>query len=415
MENVLLKYMERMGNKKEFKLFLDIITKIPKIKFAVVKISGATIDHNLDLIAQDIAFLNKLNIFPVVIHGAGAELDRRLPHSVKKDGIRVTSKEDMNIVSSIFYQISNDLCDKIVEYGGAAQRVESIFQCERRKEYGFVGEIKSLELNKIEDAVQQNKTPIISPIGICNEGMLNINADTASKEVIKHILPSKVIILTETGGILDENESIISVLNPYKIEQYASISGGMLLKVKEILDILKNHSECSIVITSALNLLKEIFTVKGSGTFIKSYNIYSMNKFDASSKAKTKKLLEDAFDKTVVDRYFEEEFQEIFYEENFDGIAVIKEINGVAYLDKLAVSKYRQETGLGSFLWYELTKKYNKLIWRVDPKNPLNSFYAKKSTGFLKEEEWNVYWINLDRENIFETVDQVMTLPKTVV
>lgn len=415
MKNVLLRYIERMGNEKEFKLFLDIINKIPKAKFAVIKISGATIDNSLDLIAQDIAFLNKLNIYPIIIHGAGAEIDRKLPNSKKKDGIRITSKDDMSVIMSIFNQISLDLCEKINHYGGSAERTEYIFECDQNDEYGYVGDIKGLDVSKIDKIVNQSKTPIISPIGFCGEKLLNINADTAAKEVIKNILPQKVIILTETGGILDESGQIISVLNPHKVENFAKVSDGMLLKVKEILNMLQNHNECAIVITSALNLLKEIFTVRGSGTFIKSYKINSTTEFEDIQKQKVIELLEDAFSKKVASDYFNDGFEEIFYEENFEGVAIIKKVNNVPYLDKLAVVKHRQETGLGSFLWYEITQKHNKLAWRVNPKNPLNAFYAKKSTGFIKSDEWNVYWRNLNRDEIFKTVDKIVDLPKTII
>ena len=88
MKKVILNYLEKTGKKSEFDLFLNIFKSIPKTKFAVIKISGKTLENKIDQIAEDIAYLNKLGIYPIIIHGAGSTLDRKLPQSKKIEGIR---------------------------------------------------------------------------------------------------------------------------------------------------------------------------------------------------------------------------------------------------------------------------------------------------------------------------------------
>jgi acetylglutamate kinase len=168
------------------------------------------------------------------------------------------------------------------------------------------------------------------------------------------------------------------------------------------------------VITSATNLLKEIFTVKGSGTFIKSYIIKDSCSLSDIDVPKLRSLLEDAFDKKLVENYFQSDIMEILYESDYEGVAIIKSIDGIPYLDKFAVAKHRQETGLGSSIWHKLTKKYPKLVLRVTPKNPMNAFYAKQCSGCIKHHNWNVYWINLEKDEILKTVDKVVQLEKTI-
>lgn len=415
MRDFLFEFIKKIGNKKEFNLFLDLFKKVLPTKFAVIKISGATLENHIDLIAQDIAFLNKLEIYPIIVHGAGTELDKQLPNSKKLNGFRITEKEDLGVIEDVFNTIGNKLTEKINSYGGRAEKTDIIFNCDRLKEYGYVGEIKSVENSKIEDIVKENKTAIISPLGICEESILNINADTAAKEVIKSVVPYKIIILTETGGILDEEGNIISFLNPQNLSEMSNITGGMLLKIKEITELIERNDESSVVITSAPNLLKEMFTVKGSGTFIKSYSIKTTADINTIDKEKIKGLLEGSFNKKLEDNFFDMDIIEIIYDKNYEGVAIIKDVDGIPYLDKLAVAKHRQETGLGGCLWSEVVKKYPKLTWRATPQNPFNAFYFKQCTGCMKFSNWNVFWINLKKEEVFGVVKNILNLPTTMI
>ncbi|MBN1639143.1 MAG: hypothetical protein JW866_09255, partial [Ignavibacteriales bacterium] len=269
MNRMLLNFLKKTGKKKEFELFLNILQNVPKNKFAVIKISGQTLENHLDLIAEDIAFLNKANIFPIIVHGAGSSLDRKLKDTKKVNGYRVTSESDMEIIEPTFKKIASNLKNKINIAGGSAQIVNDIFDCDRIEELGQVGKIIKVDEDKINKMIFENKTPIISPIGLFENKNLNINADTAAKELVKSLGVKKFILLTETGGVLDENDEIIPSINISSEDDLSNVSGGMLLKIKELKEFLEHQRDCEIVITSAEYLLMEIFTIKGHGTFIK--------------------------------------------------------------------------------------------------------------------------------------------------
>jgi bifunctional N-acetylglutamate synthase/kinase len=232
--------------------------------------------------------------------------------------------------------------------------------------------------------------------------------------LVKAVSPYKIIILTETGGILDEDGQIVSFLNPQKLGEISNITGGMRLKIEEISELLDFHKEASVVITSAENLLKEMFTVKGSGTFIKAYSICKESDVARLDLGRLKMLLESSFDKKLSEDYFEGQFTQIIYEKNYEGLAILKDLDGIAYLDKLAVAKHRQETGLGGCLWEEVVSNHSKLVWRVHPKNPANAFYFKVCSGCMKFTDWNVFWCNLNQEEILKTTREVLELPKTM-
>ena len=240
MKDVMLKIIEKTGKEQEFEMYLNLFKSLPKLQFAVIKISGQTLEKHMDLIAEDIALLNKLGVFPVVVHGAGTALDKRLPNSKKQDGIRITPAEDMGIIKEVFEEINWQLVSKIKEHGGRAVSVTGVFEAVQMPKYGYVGEIKKVDVKSVKEAVEVGLTPIVSPLGHNGGFFYNINADTAAKELVAAINPKKFILLTETGGILDERGKILPFLNLSPGCDYGPVTGGMLLKIKEIQDLIKD-------------------------------------------------------------------------------------------------------------------------------------------------------------------------------
>jgi len=415
MKEMLVKFLEKAGENSEFNLFHRIYKDLPAGKFAVVKVSGETLEKHLDEIAEDLAFLNKLGICPIVVHGAGSTLDKMLLNSKKVEGVRITTNSEMQVVKSVFNKLSAELVGKIVEKGGKAESIEGVFECEALKGFGCVGKIKNLNLHGIENAIKNGIMPVLNPIGKYGGSEFNINADTAAKELVKAMQPKKFILLTETGGILDKNNKVLPFINLSSKEKFDFVSGGMLQKVKEIKDFLDTGLDCAVVITSAENLLKEIFTVKGSGTLVKSHAILSSQGFNDLNKSKLKALLENAFGKKLAENYFEEEAKGVLCQKDYEGVAIIKEVNGLPYLDKFGVAKHCQGTGLGKSLWEELDKKYNKLVWRAFACNGANSFYDKQCDGFVKKGNWKVYWKGLCEKEIIPSVEAVAEKQATMI
>jgi acetylglutamate kinase len=224
--------MKKAGKNGEFKLFLENYQSTPKIKFAVIKISGKVLEDDLDTIGEDIAALNKVGIYPTIVHGAGSMLDARLPGSYKIDGKRVTSVLDMEIIAQTFEEISCGLESKIREKGGSARVARDVFSCKPDDpKYGQVGKIVRVDVTEIESALDNCATPIVSPVGRYDGGKLNINADTAATELVRSLQPRKYILLTKTCGVLDQDGNIIPYINVSSENGNGNgyIDGGMAL------------------------------------------------------------------------------------------------------------------------------------------------------------------------------------------
>jgi acetylglutamate synthase len=181
--------------------------------------------------------------------------------------------------------------------------------------------------------------------------------------------------------------------------------------------VLREVPELTIQFASAGNLLQELFTVKGRGTYIRAgHEIRSVQSFDELDVDKLHRLLEDGFGRRIVDSYFDQPPHRVFYERNYHGAIVVKQLDGdIYYLDKFVVGPRWQGEGMGAPLWRELTKHYEKIIWRASPANPINRWYLDQAEGFQRTPEWNIYWIGLTPREVGKLIGRVSSIKRTVV
>jgi bifunctional N-acetylglutamate synthase/kinase len=234
--------------------------------------------------------------------------------------------------------------------------------------------------------------------------------------LVKTIKPKKYILLSESGGILDTEGQLLPFLNISQDQEWTHQVGKTFKKeVKAIQGFIKTVPQTAIVVTSTHHLLQEIFTIKGKGTFIKHHQIETTSDATDLSIKRVTKLLEDAFNKQLTPNYFKQSFKTIMYQKDYEGIAIIQDIAGIPYLDKFAVSKIHEGTGLGKSLWNAITKTYPQLIWRSTPQNPFNSFYMRECDGCIKYPDWIIYWRQLPEDKILKIASKIHSKPASFI
>ena len=368
MQDDFLRLLNGLGLDRELKLYLEIFKNTAKHKFAVVKIGSRSITTKIDLVAQDLAFLSKLGLTPVVIHACPAGYNGTL---------------------------SDKLVNLINANGGAAMNAS---------ERVLTKDGSSVNLEELEGICTSDCIPVLS--------CLNVSSDLIAKELVDALEPKKFIMITEESGILDENGKIISHIDLKndleKLIETQIITGRMLEKIKTIKQLLQKHPTTVVEICSAENLLKELFTVRGSGTFIRSGAKFDVkNSFTQVETKKVKTLIENSFGKKLSPTYFETPIECIFVERKYNAVAIIRKIGKVYYLDKFAVAKKSQGNGLGDALWNLITSKYPNFIWRSSTTNTINNWYFKQCDGTQKRGKWIVYWKGLDEHQASDLIDQI--------
>ena len=256
-------------------------------EYIVIKCGGSVlVDQSLfDNFINDISILNKLGFIPVLIHGGGKRISNKLNESGIKsnfiNGLRVTDEKSINIVESVLINFNKEITDALKKNSCDSQAItnkqNNILMVEQEnKELGFVGTPKEINLSIIEQIVKEKKVPVIAPLGLDkNNQVFNINADTAAGAIAKKINARRLIIMSDVEGVLDDKKKLISEINTNRINELIknkTISGGMIPKIKNCLDVASNGVKGVCIIDGRLNhsILFELLSDKGSGTLIRS-------------------------------------------------------------------------------------------------------------------------------------------------
>lgn len=424
---LIIDFLRVTGATHEANRYLKLFQKGEPVRFAVIKIGGRILDTSLDLIAMDLAYLTSLNLYPIIVHGGGPQIDKALQRqgiaSVKIDGQRITTRKQITIIRRTLNKINGDLVERIRAFNGSAKGLtEDIFIAEKHHDVrlGYVGKVKKVHLAPVIRAVKEKKIPIISCIGYDEKGRIyNVNADSAAKALVLSVRPKKYILITEEGGIRDKDWNVISNVN--LCEEYEQLmangilSAGMFHKVREIKHLLDDvRYNLPVQITSSKELLRELFTDKGSGTFVKKGgNVLEYDGYDGVHIDRLKKLLESSFGKKLRNDFFERRVYRTFLDKSYNGAAIVCSVRTLYYLDKFCVRKEAQGEGVAADLWHHLKQQCKSLFWRARPNNPINRWYFEKASGVIKKDEWNFFWYNLTEEECKLAADYVFSLEES--
>ena len=414
----IVRLLSSMAGAKEISQYLKRFSQLDAARFALVKVGGAVLRDDLGALTSSLAFLQDVGLTPIVIHGAGPQLDEELSAAgIQKqtiNGLRVTTPEALAIVRRVFHAQNLKLVEALqAQDTRATSIVSGVFEADYldRDVYGLVGEVKRVDLAPIHASLQAGSIPVIASLGETVGGqILNVNADFAANELVQVLQPYKIVFLTGTGGLLDGNGNVIDSIN-LSTEYDALmaqpwINGGMRVKIeqiKQLLDALPLSS--SVSITRPEELAKELFTHKGSGTLVRrGERVLQASSWNDIDTVRLRDLIESAFGRTLVPDYFERTaLHRAYVSENYRAAVILTEENGLPYLDKFAVLDDAQGEGLGRAVWQLMREAQPRLFWRSRIGNPVNAFYDAEADGSVKQERWRAYWYGLgdiDREGV---------------
>ena len=267
---------------KEVKKYLEKYND----EFIVIKCGGSVlIDPKLfKIFIEDVAVLKKLGFNPIVIHGGGKRINNKLDElNIKSNfinGLRVTDKNTINIVEDVLIEfnkeIVNALNEQSCETKGITSKEYNIITVKPESDkLGFVGTPTHIKTNVLKEIIKVNEVPVLAPLGLDeNNQTFNINADTVAGSIAKELKARRLMIISDVEGVLDNEKKLIPEINSSKanklIEQKI-ISGGMIPKINNCLDVASNGVRGVVIIDGRKNhsLLFELLSDKGSGTLIR--------------------------------------------------------------------------------------------------------------------------------------------------
>ncbi len=266
-------------------------------KTIVIKYGGSamTDDKLKASFAHDIVLLKLVGINPVVVHGGGPQIDDLLKQLGKKgefvQGMRVTDAETMDIVEMVLGgQVNGEIVNLINQHGGRAvgltgkdgglirakkMLVRANGGSDEKIDIGQVGEVDSIDPEIVHQLHTNDFIPVIAPLGVGKKGeTYNINADLVAGKMAEILKAEKLIVLTNTPGVLDKNGNLLTGLTSKKVDELfadGTIHGGMLPKISSALDAVKNGVNTCHIIDGRVDhaLLLEVLTDEGVGTLIR--------------------------------------------------------------------------------------------------------------------------------------------------
>ncbi|WP_174875373.1 acetylglutamate kinase [Vogesella oryzae] len=265
-------------------------------KTIVVKYGGnaMTDDKLKEDFAKDVVLLKLVGLNPVVVHGGGPQINELLERVGKEghfiQGMRVTDSETMDVVEMVLGGLVNkEIVSLINKHGGKAVgitgkdghfiRASKLFlksESDEQIDIGQVGDIEHIDPSLVALLDSNDFIPVVAPIGVGSNGeAYNINADVVAGKLAETLQAEKLVLMTNTPGVLDKQGNLLTGLTAAKVDELfadGTISGGMLPKISSALDAAKSGVNSVHIIDGRVShaLLLEILTDAGVGTMIKA-------------------------------------------------------------------------------------------------------------------------------------------------
>ena len=407
----IVRLLSSMATAKEIAQYLKRFSQLDAKRFAVVKVGGAVLRDDLEALTSSLSFLQQVGLTPIVIHGAGPQLDQELAAAgiVKQtvDGLRVTSPEALAIVRRVFLAQNLKLVEALQQADARATSIVSgVFESEflDAQKYGLVGKVHKVNLAPIEASLRAGSIPVIASLGETAGGqILNINADFAANELVQVLQPYKIVFLTETGGLLDGDARVIDSINLSTEYDHLMaqpwLHSGMRVKIEQIKQLLDRLPlTSSVSITRPAELAKELFTHRGSGTLVRrGEKVATHHAWSELDLPRLRTLIESSFGRALAPDYFERtRLYRAYVSENYRAAVILTSEDAGTYLDKFAVLDEAQGEGLGRAVWQVMREETPALFWRSRRDNPVNAFYMAESDGSIRRGAWQVFWYGID-------------------
>ncbi|CAM1504607.1 Fc.00g021980.m01.CDS01 [Cosmosporella sp. VM-42] len=422
LREIVAQTVSSIGSKRESQQYLKLFTSVSSQKFAVIKVGGAILHSSeyLDELCRSLLFLYELGLYPVIVHGAGPQLNRLLEDAGVEpqfeEGIRVTDAKTLGIARKLFLKENLRLTNRLDELGIATRSISGVFTADYldKEKWQYVGKVTKVNKEAIEKSIEAGYIPILTSMAESEDGhLLNVNADVAAAELARALEPLKVVYLSEKGGLFDGDGEKISQINLDEEFDYLMAQPwcryGTRLKIKEIKELLDTlPRSSSIAIIHPSDLQKELFTDVGGGTLVRRGSRVSQAKSisDFPDIEKLKGVLLsgrvglDA--EAAVQRFIgllkEKQFT-AYYDDAMQCLAIVipkGEDGAAAVLTTLVITKSGWLSNVAENVFTAIKRDYPALVWTVSEEDENLSWFFEKADGSFKKNGSVLFYYGCD-------------------
>jgi len=425
-KETIVKLLYNIGSRKEVEQYLRHFSSVESQKFAVIKVGGAVLSDELDTLASALVFLNKVGLYPIVVHGAGPQLNTILKNAGIKahyeDGLRVTDAQTLEIARKVFQNENLKLVEALERLGTKARPINGgVFTAEylNKEKYQYVGKVTQVNRQLIESSIRAGALPILTSLAETPSGqILNVNADTAAGELARVLEPLKIIYINDKGGLFNDKGKKIDVIN--LDEEYDDlmkepwVTKGTKLKIQEIRELLIHLPRSSSVsIISADHLHKELFTHSGAGTLIrrghKIFKEKDLTKLDVDRlrdllQSNNPEIAEGTNSVAKYLRGLQDKKAVMYGDEAYEVFAVVSNNSEFPVLEELVASESAVLNNVTENIWNIIKKDYPTLIWACYNDDPNKSWYFERCEGSFSLNGRILFWYGIKDVNKVEAI-----------
>ncbi|KIM43485.1 hypothetical protein M413DRAFT_25849 [Hebeloma cylindrosporum] len=408
-----------IGTKREVERHLRIFSSSSHpsqpAKFAVIKVGGAVLAE-LDELALSLSFLYRVGLYPVILHGAGPQLNDIMeqegivPDYI--DGIRVTNAKTLQVARRVFLEENLKLVAALEKLGTRARPITSgVFSADYldKEKYGLVGKITKIDKRPIEASIRAGALPILTSLAESADGqILNVNADIAAGELAKELEPMKIVFLNDKGGmfhgVTGEKLDVINLDEEYdSLMKEPWVKYGTKLKLrefKELLDYLPRSS--SVAVISASSLQKELFTDSGARTLIRrGYKLFKHDSIEGIGADRFRQVVQDrdpdvlaGFQSvTGVLTQLSKTPYTIYGDEPLDVLAVVSHPPGeVPVMTKVLPSRAGMLNNVLDNVFNAIKKDHRKLFWTAPAEDENRGWHFERADGSFTRAGKSLFW-----------------------
>ncbi|KAJ7595528.1 acetylglutamate kinase ARG6 [Mycena floridula] len=408
-----------LGSKREVERHLRIFSSASHpsqpAKFAVIKVGGAVLD-NLDELALNLSFLYRVGLYPIVLHGAGPQLNDIMeregvvPDYI--DGIRVTDTKTLQIARRVFLEENLKLVGALEALGTRARPITSgVFTADYldKDKYGLVGKITKIDKRPIEASIRAGALPILTSLAESSDGqILNVNADIAAGELAKEVEPLKIVFLNEKGGLFHgvtgEKMDVINLDEEYdELMKQPWVKYGTKLKLREFKDLLDHlPRSSSVAVISADSLQKELFTDNGAGTLIRrGYKLFKHGNLDTIGADRFRQVIHDRDPEVlsgeqsvtgVLNELKNTPFT-IYGDEPLDVVALVSHPEGeTPVMTKLLASRNGVLNSVIDNVFSAIKKDHRRLFWTAQADDENRAWHFERADGSFTRAGKSLFW-----------------------
>ena len=233
---------------------------------------------------KDVVTLKKLGLTPLLVHGGGLGIKKKLDESNIKSnfimGLRVTDEKMIKIVEDVMFEFNKEIVETLEKESCKAKSItirenNVIYVRQKNKELGFVGSPTNIDDKLIKNFIDEDFIPVIAPMGVDEKNQAyNINADTAAGALAISLKSRRLLLMTDVEGVYDENNKLISEIKSAEAEKLIynqTIHGGMIPKIRTCINAVNNNVRGVVIIDGrkSHSILFELFSDQGAGTLIR--------------------------------------------------------------------------------------------------------------------------------------------------